>query len=106
LGGRATLEVIPTLRTACLPVALYGDELRTLVEKNDWEGIKNAPSDPPERTKEDLNNKPDAELQEPRQLVVSLTQECYRCRSSAASSGQELAQDQEDAGAVVSFARL
>jgi hypothetical protein len=27
--------------------------LRTLVEKNDWEGIKNAPSDPPERTKED-----------------------------------------------------
>jgi hypothetical protein len=70
-----------------LPVALYGDELRTLVEKNDWEGIKNAPSDPPERTKEDLN-KPDAEQQEPRQLVVSLTQECYRRRSSAASSGQ------------------
>jgi hypothetical protein len=39
-----------TLRTACRCRWWHGDELRTLVEKNDWEGIKSAPPDPPERT--------------------------------------------------------
>jgi hypothetical protein len=59
--GRATLEK-SFRRYAPRVVAggvFYGDELRTLVEKNDWEGIKSALSDPPERSKEDLN-KPDA----------------------------------------------
>jgi hypothetical protein len=58
LLGRATLESHLTLRTASLPVVFHGDELRTLVEKNDWEGIE-SPSDPPERNEADLN-KPDA----------------------------------------------
>jgi hypothetical protein len=59
--GRATLEK-SFRRYAPRVVAggvFYGNELRTLVEKNDWEGIKEALQDPPERTKEDLN-KPDA----------------------------------------------
>jgi hypothetical protein len=59
--GRATLEK-SYQRYAPRVIAggvFYGDELRTMVEKNDWEGIKNALQEPPPRTKEDLN-KPDA----------------------------------------------
>jgi hypothetical protein len=59
--GRATLEK-SYRRYAPRIIAggnFYGDELRTMVEKNDWEGIKNALQEPPKRTKEDLN-KPDA----------------------------------------------
>jgi hypothetical protein len=59
--GRATLEksYLKYSPRIIAGGAFYGDELRTLVEKNDWEGIKNALQDPPDRTKEDLN-KPDA----------------------------------------------
>jgi hypothetical protein len=59
--GRATLEksyqrYAPRISAGGL---FYGDELRKLVEKSDWEGIKSALAEPPKRTKEDLN-KPDA----------------------------------------------
>jgi hypothetical protein len=51
--GRAT-ESHLTLRTACRCRRWHGDELRTLVEKNDWEGIKSAPPDPPERKRRQI----------------------------------------------------
>jgi hypothetical protein len=37
----------------------YGDDLRNLIEKNDWAGIKDALQEPPARKKEDLQ-KPDS----------------------------------------------
>jgi hypothetical protein len=54
--GRATLEksferYAPRVRAGG---KFYATELRTLVGKNDWVGIKNALQEPPERKKEDL----------------------------------------------------
>jgi hypothetical protein len=59
--GRATLEksyqrYAPRITAGGI---FYGDDLRKLVEKSDWAGIKNALQEPPERQKEDLQ-KPDA----------------------------------------------
>jgi hypothetical protein len=59
--GRATLEksyqrYSPRIIAGGI---FYGGDLRTMVEKNDWAGIKNALQEPPERTKADLQ-KPDA----------------------------------------------
>jgi hypothetical protein len=55
--GRATLEksyqrYAPRITAGGV---FYGDDLRKLVEKSDWTGIKNALQEPPERKKEDLN---------------------------------------------------
>jgi hypothetical protein len=46
----------------------YGSELKNLVAKNDWEGIKNSLLEPPERTKKDLQ-KPDAGVAERARLA-------------------------------------
>jgi len=59
--GRATLEksyerYAPRIRAGA---EFYGSDFRKLVEKQDWQGIKNALQDPPERKREDLV-KPDA----------------------------------------------
>lgn len=43
--------------------AFYGNELRGLVQSNDWEGIKSAVQEPPKRQKSDLQ-KPDAGVSE------------------------------------------
>jgi len=63
--GRATLEQ-SYQRYAPRVVAggqFYNGELRKLIEKGDFEGIKNALQEPPKRKKEDLN-KPDAGVAE------------------------------------------
>jgi hypothetical protein len=59
--GRATLEKSYQRYSPRIIAGgvFYGGDLRQLVEKNDWAGLKNALQEPPERTKEDLN-KPDA----------------------------------------------
>ena len=63
--GRATLEqsyerYVPRIRAGG---EFYGKELRQLVGANDWNGIKAALADVPDRTKEDLS-KPDAGVAE------------------------------------------
>jgi len=55
--GRATLEksierYAPRVRAGA---TFYANDLRQLVQKNDWAGIKSALQEPPERTKGDLN---------------------------------------------------
>jgi len=63
--GRATLEKSYE-RYAPRIIAggnFYGGDLRQLVSKNDWSGIKNALQEPPDRKKEDLA-KPDAGVAE------------------------------------------
>lgn len=63
--GRATLEKSYE-RYAPRIIAggeFYGGDLRQLVSKNDWAGIKNALQEPPDRKKEDLA-KPDAGVAE------------------------------------------
>jgi hypothetical protein len=54
--GRATLErsyerYAPRIRAGG---TFYNTDLKQLVGKNDWEGVKNALQEPPERRKEDL----------------------------------------------------
>ena len=63
--GRATLEqsyqrYAPRIRAGG---EFYNGELRKLIEKSDFQGIKNALQEPPKRKKEDLN-KPDAGVAE------------------------------------------
>ena len=63
--GRATLErsyerYSPRIRAGG---TFYGTDLRQLVAKSDWAGIKNALQEPPERKKEDLI-KPDSGVAE------------------------------------------
>lgn len=63
--GRATLEqsyqrYAPRIRAGGL---FYASDLKQLVGKNDWQGIKSALAEPPSRSKSDLN-KPDAGVAE------------------------------------------
>ena len=58
--GRATLEQTYDRYTPRIITGgrFYGSDLRKLVEKNDWEGLYRATSDPPAKTKAD-RSKPD-----------------------------------------------
>lgn len=63
--GRATLEqsyerYAPRIKAGG---EFYSNELKNLIDKNDWSGIKNALQEPPKRQKSDLQ-KPDAGVAE------------------------------------------